>query len=116
MDFEKLVEIISEQQKGHENEDVFGIGEQLKDMAKGNAKITELLINDLSTAGMKLTDAAKVFKKHADGIHGNTKAKSGVVCITPKVADELLRKFYGLPDAENNAGVDAPEIDLLDFL
>ena len=116
MEFNKLVEIISEQQKGHENEDVFGIGEQLKDMAKGNAKITELLINDLTTVGMKLTDAGKMFKKHADGIHGNTKGKSGVVCITPKVADGLLRKFYGLPEAEEKVTVAAPVIDLSDFL
>lgn len=112
MDFEKLVEIISEQQKGHENEDVFGIGEQLKDMAEGNAKITELLINDLTTDGMKLLDAAKMFKKHADSIKG----KNNMVCITPKIADGLLRKFYGLPEAKETITVAAPEIDLSDFL
>ena len=112
MEFEKLVEIISEQQKGHENTDVFGIGEQLKDMAEGNAKITELLINDLTTDGMKLKDAAQVLKKHADSIRG----KSNVVCITPKVADELLRKFYGLPSAQEKEQVAAPAIDLSDFL
>lgn len=112
MEFEKLVEIISEQQKGHENEDVFGIGEQLKDMAKGNAKITELLINDLTTKGMELTDAARMFKKHADSIKGN----KNVVCITPKVADELLRKFYGLPSAEEKPSEVTPGINLADFL
>ena len=112
MEFEKLVEIISEQQKGHENEDIFGIGEQLKDMAEGNDKITELLINDLTTDGMKLTDAAKMFKKHADTIKG----KSNMVCITPKIADGLLRKFYGLPEAKETVTVAAPEIDLSDFL
>ena len=116
MEYEKLVEIITAQQKGHENTDVFGIGEQLKDMAKGNEKITDLLINDLTTDGMKLTDAAKMFKKHADSIHDNTKSKSGVVCITPKVADGLLRKFYGLPSAQEKEQVTAPAIDLSDFL
>lgn len=112
MEFEKLVEIISEQQKGHENEDIFGIGEQLKDMAEGDAKITELLINDLTTSGMKLVDAAKMFKQHADSIKGN----KNKVCITPKVADGLLRRFYGLPDAKETVTVAAPEIDLADFI
>ena len=112
MEFEKLVEIIREQQKGHENEDIFGIGEQLKDMAEGNDKITELLINDLTTSGMKLVDAAKMFKQHADSIKGN----KNKVCITPKVADGLLRRFYGLPDAKETVTVAAPEIDLADFI
>lgn len=112
MEFKKLVEIINEQQKGHENEDVFGIGEQLKDMAEGNAKITELLINDLTTSGMKLVDAAKMFKQHADSIKGN----KNKVCITPKVADGLLRRFYGLPDVTETAVAEAPGIDLSDFL
>lgn len=112
MEYEKLVEIITAQQKGHENTDVFGIGEQLKDMAEGNEKITDLLINDLTTEGMMLTDAAKMFKKHADGIKG----KQNVVCITPKVADGLLRKFYGLPSAQEKEQVAAPAIDLSDFL
>lgn len=112
MKFEKLVEIITEQQKGHENEDIFGIGEQLKDMAEGNEKIIDLLINDLTTDGMKLSDAAKMFKEHADGIKG----KNSVVCITPKVADGLLRKFYGLPSAEEKVTISAPAIDLSDFL
>ena len=112
MEFEKLVEIITEQQKGHKNEDIFGIGEQLKDMAEGNAKITDLLINDLTTDGMKLQDAAKMFKKHADSIRG----KKSVVCITPKVADELLRKFYGLPSAQETERATAPVIDLSDFM
>ena len=112
MSFEKLVEIITAQQKGHENTDVFGIGEQLKDIAEGNEKITDLLINDLTTDGMKLTDAAKMFKKHADSIRG----KQNMVCITPKVADGLLRKFYGLPSAREKEQVAAPAIDLSDFL
>ena len=112
MEFEKLVEIITAQQKGHENTDVFGIGEQLKDMAKGNEKITDLLINDLTTEGMTLTDAAKMFKEHADSIKG----KQNVVCITPKVADGLLRKFYGLPSSQEKEQVAAPAIDLSDFL
>ena len=112
MSIEKLVDIITEQQKGHENTDVFGIGEQLKDMAEGNAKITDLLINDLTTEGMMLTDAAKVLKKYADDNHG----KANCFCITPKVADELLRKFYGLLSAQETERATAPVIDLSDFL
>lgn len=109
-----LVEIISKQQAGHQNDPVFMIGEQLKEMAEGDEKVTELLIQDLQTDKMKLTDAAKELQKYSDEHRG----KATCFCIPPKVAEEILRKFYGLPErgAEKKQTATAPAIDLSDFL
>ncbi|MBO5019041.1 MAG: hypothetical protein J6D52_00095 [Clostridia bacterium] len=110
----KLAEIISKQQAGHQNDPVFMIGEQLKEMAEGDDKVTELLIQDLQTANMKLSDAAKELQKHSDKNRG----KATCYCITPKVAEDILRKFYGLPERKDQKSSvnTAPAIDLSDFL
>ena len=76
---DKLTEIIRSQQEGKENTPEFMIGEQLLEIAAGDDQIADLLINDLSTDGMKLSDAAKQLKSYAD----KTKAR--------RVAFVLLR-------------------------
>lgn len=110
----KLTEIILQQQEGHQNDPVFMIGEQLKEMAEGDDKVTELLIQDLQAANMKLSDAAKELQKYSDENRGKAKC----FCITPKVAEDILRKFYGLPERKEPRCSDntAPTIDLTDFL
>ena len=109
-----LTEIISQQQEGHQNDPVFMIGEQLKEMAEGDEKVTELLIQDLQTANMRLSDAAKELQKYSDKNRG----KATCFCITPKVAEDILRKFYGLPERKEEKRIEntAPAIDLSDFL
>lgn len=100
--YENLAIAITEQQKGHENEPLFMVGEQLKDMAKGNDNIADIILRDITTEGMGLAEAAAQLQKYADEHHG--KAKS--FCIHPKVAEDILRKFYCLP----NAAPQEPEI------
>lgn len=109
-----LIEIIAKQQSGHENEPIFMIGEQLKEMAAADKKVEELLIQDLQRSGMSLKDAAKELQKHSD----NNRGKASCYCITPNVAEGILRKFYGLPERKENKspGADTPAIDLSDFL
>ncbi len=111
---EKLTEIIREQQKGHENEPIFMVGEQLLEMAEENDDITDLLINDLTTDGMRLSDAAKQLKAYAD----KNKGKSSCFCISPKVAEKILREFYHLPEPSESSAAPAAEsfIDLSDFI
>lgn len=92
----RLMEIITAQQKGHENEPLFMIGEQLKEIAEREPFSAELLEKDLETPGMKLSDAATRLKKYSDDHHG----KATCFCISPKVAEGILREFYGLPKAE----------------
>ena len=117
---EKLCEMIANQQKGKENTPAFMIGEQLKDMARVQPGIVELLKQDLEVPEMSLDSAAKKLQEYADKNHG--KAKS--FCITPMVAEDILRKFYGLPAREQQAQaptanispVESTHIDLSDFL
>ncbi|MBQ9744490.1 MAG: hypothetical protein IJW19_05125 [Clostridia bacterium] len=93
---EKLINLISEQQRGHENEPAYMIGEQLKEIAEREPSVIDILVKDLETNGMGLEDVAAKFKQYADKNHGSAKC----FCITPKVAEDLIREFYGLPKAE----------------
>ena len=111
-------EIIEAQQKGHETEPRFMIGEQLKEIAEREPLSAELLERDLEIEEMNLEAAEKHFQEYADRNHGKAKA----FCITPKVAERLLREFYGLPIPEENApekkeaDSSAGYIDLSSFL
>lgn len=95
----KLYDLIAEQQKGHENAPRFMIGEQLKEIAEREPLSAELLERDLEIKEMSLEAAEKHFQEYADKNHGEAKD----FCITPKVAEKLLREFYGLPIPEENA-------------
>ena len=114
----KLYDLIAEQQKGHENKPRFMIGEQLKEIAEREPLSAELLERDLEIEEMNLEAAEKHFQEYADRNHGKAKA----FCITPKVAERLLREFYGLPIPEENApekkeaDSSAGYIDLSSFL
>lgn len=114
----KLYDLIAEQQKGHETEPRFMIGEQLKEIAEREPLSAELLERDLEIKEMSLEAAEKHFQEYADKNHGKAKA----FCITPKVAENLLREFYGLPIPEENApekkeaDSSAGYIDLSSFL
>ena len=114
----KLFDLIAEQQKGHETEPRFMIGEQLKEIAEREPLSAELLERDLEIEEMNLEAAEKHFQEYADRNQGKAKA----FCITPKVAERLLREFYGLPIPEENApekkeaDSSAGYIDLSSFL
>ena len=90
---EKLISIIAEQQKGYENEPVYMIGEQIKEIAEREPSTRDILLKDLENEGMGLKDVANKFKQYADKHHGKAKC----FCISPKVAEDLIREFYGLP-------------------
>lgn len=123
----KVIEIIERQQKGKENTPVFMVGEQLKEIALREPKSAELLEKDLETSGMGIADAEKELKKYANA----NKGKANCFCVSPIVAERILREFYGLAErgeeirstaatpplgmTERN-GTQAGYIDLGDFL
>ena len=92
-------EIIETQQKGHENKPRFMIGEQLKEIAEREPLSAELIERDLQIEEMNLAAAEKRFQEYAEKNHGQART----FCITPKVAERLLREFYGLPIPEDGA-------------
>ncbi|MBQ8207745.1 MAG: hypothetical protein IJZ89_03315 [Clostridia bacterium] len=111
-----LITLIEEQQREHENEPLFMAGEQLKEIAEREPLSAELLEKDLAIDGMKLSDAAAALQKYADENHGKAKC----FCITPKVAEGILRNFYSLPEAGAKADAqpepESTRIDLASFL
>lgn len=108
----RLSAIIDAQQKGHEDEPIYMIGEQLKAIAERESASAELLERDLAVEGMGLDEAAKALKKYADE-HSN---KKGCFCIPPHTAEKILRKFYGLPEGAKTEQVSPGRIDLSSFL
>ena len=112
----KVIEIITEQQKGHENDPVFMVGEQLKEIAEKEPISAELLEKDLLIEGMGIKDAEAKLKDYADKHHKSARS----FCIGPQLAEKILREFYGLPSPEQETkATDEPVstyIDLSSFL
>lgn len=103
---------IRKQQEGKENTPVFMIGEQLLEMARGDDNIAEILLKDLQTDGMTLIDAEKQLSVYAKKNKGN----NNCFCISPKVAEDIFRKFYSLPEKSDAKNQDASLIDISDFM
>ena len=94
---EELRKMIEDQRKGHENEPLWTVGQQLLDMAAADPQKTlELLKQDLMVSGMGLEDAAGALKEYSDKHRGKAK----VFCITPHLSDKILRDFYKLPEMD----------------
>ena len=114
--YDELNLLIEGQQKGRENTDVFMVGEQLKDIGAESEHNAEILLQDLALPNMGRVAAAAKLKAYADKNRGI----SNCVCISPKVADGILREFYGLEsraEMKERATVqDSGFIDLEAFL
>ena len=108
----KIQEIITNQQKGHEAEPRFMIGEQLKEIAEREPFSAELLERDLQIEEMNLEAVEKHFQEYAN----KNRKQAKVFCITPIVADKLLREFYGLPTDKPEEQTSSEFIDLTSFL
>ena len=69
------------------------VAEQLKDICRRDPPCAELVAQDLENQGMSIVEAEKQIKAFAD------KHKTGSFsCVTPSEAENILRKFYSLPD------------------
>ena len=103
---EELKKIIDGQRKGHEDEPMWMVGQQLLDMAAADPQKTlELLKQDHTVSGMGLKDAAGALKAYADKKH---KGRGGF-CIPPHLSDKILRDFYKLPEMEFEVRQQTPE-------
>lgn len=107
-----VFEKIEAQQKGIEDTAPWMVGEQLKDICRGDPHCAELVDKDLDNKSMSIVEAEKKIKAYAD-----THKKGNFACVPPNVAERIIREFYGLPDAEQAQAQDAPsaEPDFLDL-
>ena len=110
------IEKITAQQKGlTEDDNVFGVGEQLKDICRESEAIAELVLADLDNTEMSITMAEKQLEKKADELHKKKGGKK--VRISLLLADKIIRDFYGLPPkGEAPPKPDAPKIINLEDL
>ena len=90
--FEKIE---AQQAKLKESDPAWMVGEQLKDICGSDPHCADIVAEDLESEAMSLEKAAAALKKYSDDNHG----KARCFCITPKVAEKVLRKFYGLPES-----------------
>jgi len=108
----KLEAEVRAQMKGHAGDTVEMVGEQLLEIARGDARAAEILLTDLQNKDLGIVNAEKKIRAYADELH---KKKGGnCVGVSPKKAEEILRKFYGLPDPI--AAAAPAEIDPFAFL
>ncbi len=70
------------------------VGEQLKDMVRREPGIGALIAQDLTTGGMTLEKAEAKIRDYA-GKHRT----GNFACVTPAEAEQLLREYFGLPEA-----------------
>lgn len=83
-------------QQTDETSMAYMVGEHLKDICRRNPKDAELIFHDLDVEEMSINHAEKQISAYAD-----EQWKSGKsVCVTLKVADGILRSFYGLSDLQ----------------
>lgn len=95
------------QQQPKERTAVWMVGEQLKDMVKAEPGIAEIVLQDLDVPEMSIANCEKKIKEFAD------KHKTGnFACVTPKDAEEIIRRFYGLEEKKTEA---AKPLSLSDF-
>lgn len=108
---------IEEQQRGHNKDQVWCVGEQLKDICRREEHSAELIATDLKENKDMSIVAAE--KKIAEQARKNKVGNSG--CVSPYEAEEILRAFYGLgepgdPDPIPQETAESKVIDLADFL
>ena len=102
---EKAIAAIEAQQaKVNECPPQWMVGEQLKDICRMEPDSAELIAQDLDVAAMSIIEAEKKIKGYSDEHKGKGAA---CFCVSPMVAERILREFYGLSAA--NAPAPVPE-------
>ena len=110
--FEKIEAL----QAGKENTAPWMVGEQLKDICWRQPQYESIVLEDLENPDMSLEMCEKQIKAWAD----QHKKGHSCVCVPPNVAEEIIRKFYGLGEAQTEQKTEKPQsggiLDLEDLL
>lgn len=109
-----LSEVITaiEAQQPQERSAVWMVGEQLKDICRGDPSAAEILLTDLLHNPEMTLAAAE--KKIAEQARKNKVGSCG--CVTPAEAEDILRTFFGLGASGQSSAVKPKLLDLADFL
>ena len=90
-----VFEKIEAQQKGSEGTAAWMVGEQLKEICLAESGAAELVSKDLDVKEMGLAACEKKIAAWA-GAH----KKGNCAVVPPNVAEDIIRKFYGLPERD----------------
>ena len=105
----KAIEAITAQQPKLHN-DIWMVGEQLKDLLRAEPQWAEMVLQDLKNKDQSLAAVAQkirdLAKKHRTGSFG---------CVTPAEADQIIRQTYGIPKREEKPVAPSGVISLEDF-
>lgn len=82
------------QAKEKEFSNVWGVCAQLIELCEREPGCAEILAEDLENDAMHPREAERKIRAFADSVN---QRDGGNVCIPPQKAEEILRKFYGLP-------------------
>lgn len=88
-----IFEKITAQQDGHDGDDAWMVGEQLKDICRRDPACVGILAEDLDNEDMSIVKAAGKISAYADSQRNGRRC----VCVPPLKAEAILREFYGLP-------------------
>jgi protein involved in temperature-dependent protein secretion len=106
---DKVIEAITAQQPKLRN-DVWMVGEQLKDLLRSEPQWAEMVLQDLKNKEQNLEAIAKKIRERAQ------KNKTGSFgCVTPAEAEEIIRKTFCIPDNEKEKPAPSNVISLEDF-
>jgi hypothetical protein len=107
-----LQELIEKQRKGKDDSPVWMVGEQLLDIAEREPSAIDILKRDLEIPEMSIVEAEKKINEWAD-----KHKKGSCCCVSPKVAEGILREFYGLASpTEEKAAASAPDAEQNEFI
>ena len=108
---EAMDKLRAQQSKVKERSAPWMVAEQLMDICRREPESAALIAQDLENPEMGIVQAEQKIKAYADA------HKTGnFSCVLPAEAEDILRKFYGLPKpgAEQNPRA-AVSVDLADF-
>lgn len=113
-----IEKIEAQQKKAGQYSAAWMAGEQLKEICRREPKNAEILDRDMDVAEMSITAAERKIKEWAD--EQQRKQGGNSIAVPPDVAEGILRKFYGLPEREEEAPAPAAKagtiLNLEDFL
>lgn len=101
-----IAAIQAQQAKVKDDSPQWMVGEQLKDICRMEPHSAELIAQDLENEAMSITAAEKKIKAFSDS---HKEKGAACFCVTPVVAERILREFYGLTAAGEPAAVPVPE-------
>lgn len=108
---EAMDKLRAQQSKVKERSAPWMVAEQLMDICRREPESAALIAQDLDNPEMGIVQAEQKIKAYADA------HKTGnFSCVSPAEAEDILRKFYGLPKpgAEQRPHA-AVSVDLADF-